>query len=178
MMFAGTRHCPHCGAAGAAVRVGAEQKRACPHGHGALVEVEIANDRAEECPRCGGLWMPVATFDRLCSDAEAQTAAAGLALPPPVPADPHVRYLKCPECGTLMSRTMYVKHSGVITSICRAHGIWLERDQVREIIEFIRSGGLARAKMIEAEELDSKRRALEFERRLDRTPTRIDPDGE
>jgi Zn-finger nucleic acid-binding protein len=80
-----------------------------------------------------------------------------------VPADPKVHYLPCPQCGKLMSRMNYAVRSGVIMDVCRTHGIWLDRDEIREIIEFIRSGGLDRARRIEKEELEEARKNISFE---------------
>src|SRR5208282_3235240 len=123
----------------------------------ALRAIQIANTPLEECLHCGGLWVDVSNFDRLCSDAEASQAATGLQLPPPVEFDPHVRYLKCPQCGTLMNRMNYAERSGIVMNVCRPHGIWLDRDEIRQIIEFIRAGGLDRARRIETQELQEAR---------------------
>ena len=103
-------------------------------------------------------------FDEICSDREAQTAALGLHLPPPVEADKHVRYIKCPQCTQLMSRKSYARGSGIVIDICKKHGIWLDRDELQRIVEFIRAGGLDRARQIEKQELDSERRTLEVQR--------------
>jgi len=113
--------------------------------------------------RCGGIWIGVEHFEFLCSNAEAQQAATGLRLPPPVPLDPHVRYLKCPQCMSLMNRMNYASRSGIIISVCRPHGIWLDRDRMLQIIEFIRAGGLDRARRIETEELKEAQSSADFQ---------------
>lgn len=115
---------------------------------------------------CGGLWIDVTSFDHICSDADAQTAATGLKLPPPAPIDTQVRYLTCPQCGKLMNRMNYAGRSGIVVGICRAHGIWLDRDEMRQIVEFIRTGGLDRARENEIEQLQRERRALDTEHRI------------
>jgi len=161
MMFLGSKFCPHCGAPAKPIAVGAQLGDSCPHCHSALTAIRIGACPAEECTRCGGLFLALADFDRVVSDTEAQTAALGLVLPPPPAIAPHAMYLPCPHCREPMTRTNYAHASGVITSICRPHGIWLERDQIRQIIEFIRSGGLERARQIEKEKIAAAQRALD-----------------
>lgn len=48
-----------------------------------------------------------------------------------------------------------------------AHGVWLDRDQMRQIVEFIGSLGLDRARALEQERLKATRRKLAVERRID-----------
>jgi Zn-finger nucleic acid-binding protein len=163
MMFMGSKFCPHCGSEIAVVTAGPETTRLCPRCSVRLEGVQVTNMPLEECTRCGGIWIDVTHFEYLCSNAEAQEAATGLRLPPPVAVDPHVRYLKCPQCSSLMNRMNYASRSGVIINVCRAHGIWLDRDGMREIIEFICAGGLDRARTLEKEELEAARREVEFD---------------
>jgi len=100
-----------------------------------LTDVQVADTPLDECLRCGGIWIDIAHFEYLCANADAQQAATGLRLPPPLPIEIHVRYLKCPQCAKLMNRMNYASRSGIIISVCRAHGIWLDRDEMRQIIE-------------------------------------------
>ncbi|HEX4125433.1 MAG TPA: zf-TFIIB domain-containing protein [Tepidisphaeraceae bacterium] len=156
MMFVGTKFCPHCGAAAEAVAPGTPTKHPCPRCDQPLTTVQVAKMPLEECMHCGGLWVSVATFDRICADSEAQAAASGLQLPPAPAAtfDAKIHYIKCPQCTTLMNRKNYAEHSGIIVNVCRAHGVWLDRDEIRRIIEFVRGGGLDRARRAEVEELE------------------------
>jgi Zn-finger nucleic acid-binding protein len=163
MMFAGTKFCPHCGVRVETILQGKDSERHCPRCQVKLEDVQVANTPLEECTRCGGLWIDVAGFEFICANTEAQNAATGMNLPPPVASDPHVHYLSCPTCGNLMSRTNYANRSGVIINVCRQHGIWLDRDEMRQVIEFVRAGGLDRARRIEKEELAEARRAVMFQ---------------
>jgi len=88
-----------------------------------------------------------------------QEAATGLRLPPPVALDAHVIYLKCPRCANVMNRMNYAGRSGIVINVCTPHGIWLDRDEIRQIIEYIRSGGLDHARKAEIEELRDAHRA-------------------
>jgi Zn-finger nucleic acid-binding protein len=165
----GTKFCPHCGAAAQAVAPGTPTKHSCPRCNEALTAVEVAKTPLEECMRCGGLWVDVASFDHICADAEAQAAASGLQLPP-APAgmfDAKVHYIKCPQCATLMNRKNYAEHSGIILNVCRAHGVWLDRDEIRQIIEFVHAGGLDHARRAEVEELQRARTSYSARSSLD-----------
>jgi hypothetical protein len=55
----------------------------------------------------------------------------------------------------------YAGRSGVVIEICRPHGIWLDRDQMRQIVQFIRAGGMDRTRAIEKEELRRQQLATE-----------------
>jgi len=85
----------------------------------------------------------------------------------PVTADPEkISYAPCPQCGQLMNRVNFARCSGVIVDVCKAHGIWFDRDELSGIVEFIRGGGLDVARQKE-------RRAIEFERQQLRTEQMI-----
>jgi Zn-finger nucleic acid-binding protein len=59
-----------------------------------------------------------------------------------------------------MNRSNFGMRSGVIIDVCRGHGTWFDRDELRRVIEFIRSGGLDLARQREIEQLrEAKRRA-------------------
>ena len=158
LMFAGTKFCPHCGVAveklGNILPAGA----ACPRCKAVLKRIVVNATPLDECTSCGGMWVSIGAFDHICSDEASQTAATGLQLPPPHPVDMRVHYISCPQCGKLMSRLNYGGGSGVIINVCRSHGIWLDRDELREIIDFIRAGGLDRMRVREHEHLESQRR--------------------
>ena len=50
-----------------------------------------------------------------------------------------------------MNRENYAGGSGIIIDVCKSDGIWLERDEMRQIVEFIRSGGLRKLEKENAE---------------------------
>ena len=64
----------------------------------------------------------------------------------------------------MMNRFNFADRSGVIIDKCAMHGIWFDRDELRRIVEFIRSGGLTLARERETEELKRQRMRLEAER--------------
>jgi Zn-finger nucleic acid-binding protein len=157
MMFLGSKFCPHCGARTEEITPGPNSNRTCPRCSLPLEDVKVTDTPLEECMHCGGIWIDITEFEFLCSNAEAQQAATGLRIPPPVPTDPKVRYLKCPQCANLMNRMNYAGCSGIVINVCGAHGIWLDRDRMRQIIEFIRTGSLDRARSVENQNLERAR---------------------
>src|SRR5438309_6428943 len=68
LAFIGSKFCPHCGKElvwPEDVETGLKCPR-CPGGP-AMTAVALAPDtHVLECPRCCGLWLPVATFGRIC----------------------------------------------------------------------------------------------------------------
>jgi Zn-finger nucleic acid-binding protein len=114
------------------------------------------------CLACGGLWLDRAMFEQLGASRERQGAVLG-ALPvppaPPVMALEPVRYRPCPACQQRMNRVNYAKRSGVILDVCRAHGLWFDRDELHQVLTFIEKGGLDRARERELEDLKEARRA-------------------
>jgi len=111
---------------------------------------------ALECGRCAGLWLGNAAFDLLMEKAaEAGSQKLPLFVGQPIrPSSPGFdsatqqksRYRPCPECEQLMWPRHYGRRSGVIIDVCRDHGIWFDADELPRILEWIRLGGLARAK--------------------------------
>lgn len=162
MMFRGSKFCPHCG------RPGVEWKPTdspllCPSCEVPLLRGEAGRYALHECEKCFGIWVDNATRDLLYRDAERE------AVPPspfgePVPTQsaplPPVRYVRCPQCRTLMHRTNFAQSSGVILDVCRQHGTWFDAQELQRVVEFIRSGGLDRAREREKAELAAERRRV------------------
>jgi Zn-finger nucleic acid-binding protein len=126
-----------------------------------------------ECAECGGLWVDPAILQTLCNDREHHTAViatlSARAAPRAAIADV-VRYVPCPACAKLMNRTNFSHISGVIIDVCRNHGIWLDRGELEHIIAFVESGGLAKQREREIEQLaDESRRLRALEARSGNT---------
>jgi len=181
LIFRGATHCSHCGARtfaadetpapeGTAGTTG-PAAHACPRCRAALVPTAIGSAILEECGPCGGVWVDADSFEQICRSREQQAAYVGagssLAAPSLGAAATHdsVQYVKCPACGQLMNRMNFARHSGVIVDVCRRHGTWFDRDELRRIVEFIREGGLDAARERERAELElDKQRLKERER--------------
>jgi Zn-finger nucleic acid-binding protein len=170
MVFTGAPHCSHCGARTfkPAPRT-ADDGRVCPRCEAALAVSAVGEAFLEECGACGGLWVDPASFQKIIARREQSAAYVGLGSPLPVPGHAvtpdRVRYLHCPDCGKLMNRLNFARHSGVIVDVCKSHGTWFDKDELRQIVEFIQAGGLEAAHEKELEKLKADVERMKDERR-------------
>jgi Zn-finger nucleic acid-binding protein len=58
-----------------------------------------------------------------------------------------------------MNRKNFGRSSGIIVDVCSRHGVWLDAGELPRVLEFVRSGGLARAERAEREEQQDARSA-------------------
>ena len=143
----------------------------CPVCAVALVPRSLAGVAIQECTTCRGIWVPAANFDALVAHAgehahlepTAGVQTAPLARPQHSTA---VAYRKCPSCGQMMNRKNFGRISGVIVDTCRAHGTWLDANELEQVAAFVAQGGLDRAA---AQEREDERIAASM-RVLDRIP--------
>jgi Zn-finger nucleic acid-binding protein len=168
MIFEGAKFCAFCGAETARAQK-SQTKLPCPKCKKSdLGLVELGHTPVHECAKCHGLWVEAATFDRICTDRERQSAVLGSASemfrPGRRDVDMKVQYVRCPVCTTHMHRVNFAKCSGIIVDVCKGHGTWFDRDELQHIVEFIRTGGLDLARDKEKAELEAARRRLEAAR--------------
>jgi Zn-finger nucleic acid-binding protein len=52
-----------------------------------------------------------------------------------------IRYIKCPECDTMMNRVNYGSKSGVVVDQCKEHGMWLDNGELVHLMEWKKAGG-------------------------------------
>jgi Zn-finger nucleic acid-binding protein len=163
MMFVGQKFCPHCGAQAQRTEVSPTTKEMCPRCQSAMEEVVVGKENLHECPKCEGIWADVDSLDRICQDREEQSAVLGMAAALPAADgsefEEKIRYLPCPICKKLMNRVNFANCSHVIVDVCKGHGTWFDKDELRRIVEFIRAGGMQESRTREIEELEAKRRA-------------------
>jgi Zn-finger nucleic acid-binding protein len=160
LMFVGAKHCSHCGEAVAPVAVGDRKLGDCPRCRSTLQTLEVEGLDLGECDRCDGMWIDVATFERVCADQEKQAAVLRSMKPPRATAASKIKYVPCPECRVLMNRSNFARSSGVIIDTCRKHGVWCDAEELPKIIEFIREGGVDLQRDKEKRQLDEQRREL------------------
>jgi Zn-finger nucleic acid-binding protein len=162
-LFRGTRFCAHCGAEAVREEAKPRPSRPCPECRRPLEPVKVGKVTLDECTRCGGLWVDTTSFHRVCEETERQaailSAAFSRAEPKGTPAAPQ-GYLPCPECRRLMNRQNFARVSGVLVDVCKGHGVWFNQGELRRIVEFIRAGGMARARAREKEDLRDERARL------------------
>jgi Zn-finger nucleic acid-binding protein len=166
LVFQGSRYCQHCGARAQRAE-SATAAHKCPRCRVELGQVTVGQADFQDCPKCAGLWLDKESFERVCQEREQQAAVLdfGAGAIQSVPAA-RINYIPCPECGQLMNRTNFARYSGVVVDVCRTHGTWFDRDELRQIVEFIRQGGLDQARTREKEKLVEERRALELEQTI------------
>ena len=167
MMFVGAKHCSSCGAKAEAAEVAGDITASCPRCRVPLESISVGSASLRECARCDGLWVDAESFERIVSEREEQSAVLGAAALLPKQGagggPDQVRYVPCPECGQLMNRVNFARCSGVVVDVCKGHGTWFDRDELRRIVEFIRAGGLGVSREREKREVEEERRKLRQE---------------
>lgn len=165
-IFKGMRFCPFCGkAAEQSEAIKSNIKLKCPRCEKVLGPVELGGARLHECSSCGGLWLDKDTFQKICDDKEQQEKALLYpVLLKPVDIDfadqPKRMYVPCPECGSLMQRRNFASCSGVIVDWCMAHGTWFDRQELQQIVAFIKDGGLTKLRKKQIENLQEEQNRL------------------
>jgi Zn-finger nucleic acid-binding protein len=142
---AGSKHCAQCSALLGLEGIEGPLGMRCPRCLTVeLVGVMVGTHHVGECMKCTGLFVEHPVLEHITRRAEQN---AGLRLRPlaPTPSEPErTVYLKCPACDVHMTRRGFADRSGVIVDICAKHGVWFDRDELAQVIEFVDSGGLAR----------------------------------
>ena len=128
--------------------------------------IMIGNSNLRECPQCEGLWADVDTLQQICTQQEKQAAVLGMPASTGEPSgvEKNIRYLPCPVCQKLMNRVNFAGCSHVIVDVCKAHGTWFDTDELRRVVEFIRSGGMEKARTHQIAQMEEERRRLEATR--------------
>jgi Zn-finger nucleic acid-binding protein len=168
MMFIGSRHCPHCGAESARAEDADATPLKCPRCRLEMTAIAVGSTSLRECAECSGLWVDVWALEKICAEREQQAAVLGSASiaahhPVNTSGSLNVRYVPCPRCEQLMNRINFARCSGVVVDICKGHGTWFDPDELRQIVEFIRAGGLEGARAREKHEIEEERRKLRTE---------------
>lgn len=167
-MAVDARYCMECGVKIDPQAIYAlDEGTRCSRCKGELRRRALGSTQVVECSACGGIWLSVQAFLRLCERAEATRACdESLADGKPAQAalEPEpVHYIPCPVCGCLMGRKNYGRSSGVIIDTCYAHGVWLDDRELARILAFIRAGGLDRERQREIERLHEEQRRTDAE---------------
>jgi Zn-finger nucleic acid-binding protein len=71
-----------------------------------------------------------------------------------------VHYIPCPVCSGIMNRSAFGRVSGVVVDVCRKHGVWFDAGELFEVVRFVVSGGLARARERELVDMADEERRL------------------
>ncbi len=173
MVSVHARHCGHCGAAivPAAARNEMPSDLACPSCKSVmLTKTHLGDVEVDQCSHCGGVWLRQDLFDQVSAEKEVRGRALGVL---PIASGPQaigtgpVRYRPCPVCKRMMNRYNYARISGVIIDGCKNDGLWFDKDELRQVLEFIQGGGLDKSHAREVARLDEEQRAKAQMARMD-----------
>src|SRR4051812_38758319 len=153
-MFVGSKFCQYCGVATEKAAAADDPVVSCPICQSAMTALRLGQTCLHECSSCQGIWLETESFRRICAEQERQADILGAAASSKVPvATPpkNFRYRGCPICQRLMNRYNFANASGVVIDSCAAHGVWFDRDELRQVVQFIRAGGVELAAQRERE---------------------------
>jgi Zn-finger nucleic acid-binding protein len=159
-----SRFCVACGVAFAPQPLPCDGRELpCPACDTRMPPSQVAGIAVNECPGCHGIWVAGDHFDALVKRAAKRREERSPTADAPRhargnPLERGVRYRRCPECDQFMLRSNYKRSSGVILDECRAHGTWLDADELEQVAGFILAGGRTSA-MLEAEHAEAERSA-------------------
>lgn len=163
--FAAVSRSAHfCGACGAPLvepQAEAGPPLPCPACATPMPRRTVGQTSIHACEACGGLWLEGRVLDTLvASEARREALLAGLP-EERAPGVGEIRYRACPECQKFMNRVNYAKVSKVIVDVCRDHGTWFDRDELRRVLAFIDQGGLEKARAREIQDLQMEKARLQ-----------------
>jgi Zn-finger nucleic acid-binding protein len=161
-MFAGAKFCSHCGAKGNRSEAPGDESRLCPRCQIAMNSVTVGSTKMLECVQCEGIWVDVETLQQLSADREKQAfvSSSPSGLDQPLELEKTVRYVPCPVCHELMNRVQFAQCSHVIVDVCKEHGTWFDKNELQRAVQFIRAGGLEKARGQQIEQLKEEQRRL------------------
>ena len=177
-IFHGHVHCPHCGVTvGVPARAnpdGSTTARTCPvcTTSSELVARLVGDVLLDECSGCHGVWLDAAAVNRVVRDRQMSSLGNLRQMTPPEPglSSPQAAgstaapvaarrmYIGCPDCGQIMNRVNFARHSGIILDVCRGHGTWFDESELSRIVNFVMKGGVEESQRREIESLREQTR--------------------
>jgi Zn-finger nucleic acid-binding protein len=172
--LAGDRSCRHCSSLLATLRCASCFELSFPHAlrcHGCGAELGLTPDPAPSdqacpdckvtlrsfhasagtllaCDGCGGQLVTHTLLRALLEQREALGSAAPSAdIPRANPLATPVRYRACPHCRQMMNRKNFGGTSGIVIDVCSLHGTFFDAGELPRVLDFVRRGGLARARV-------------------------------
>jgi len=138
----------------------------CPCCNERLAAHESGGWTVYPCEHCSGLWMtsavrerfeelyesvPAQRFERSDGGTSASEISRRVLRRGVQDAGTNQPYRLCPQCRQQMARRRYGRVSGVIVDECLGHGVWFDPGEFSRAVEFLRSGGIAKAREYEAD---------------------------
>ncbi|MCJ8318057.1 MAG: zf-TFIIB domain-containing protein [Colwellia sp.] len=121
------------------------KNRQCPRCKEALTAFQFNHYQLDRCSCCEGLWLEPDKFKVLTSEFDVYRDDNSDPLFIRKPTPKAEGYLPCACCSKLMTRQNFKDISGVIIDLCIACGIWLDKNELKQIRSFVASGGLGRS---------------------------------
>jgi Zn-finger nucleic acid-binding protein len=154
-------YCPSCGRSlGLEPIAVSEASLDCPRCPGHLAVFASEPGRLYDCASCGGQFVE----HPLIRDLLERREVCGALVPRRAYSAPslhqeRVKYVPCPSCKALMNRQNFGGASGIIVDLCAKHGIWFDSGELPRVLEFVESGGLARERRRQIDQLRQRARA-------------------
>lgn len=139
----------------------------CPRCQSDLRKQAVGPNRVERCASCHGVWISAGEFNELIGDLDRLEAVRVRELPHRAGEEP-LGYVACPRCDEMMVRRNFGRTSGILVDTCKKHGIWLDRGELRRVVEYLAQ----RAR----DELVAERRGPPAHRRPPAPPPAPDPE--
>ncbi len=95
----------------------------------------------EQCKHCHGIFLDYGELEaimerEIIKNNKYDFKKLRQILDNPISKEKEIKYKKCPECKTMMSRLNYKQKSGVIIDCCISCGYWLDGGELRQIMEW------------------------------------------
>ncbi len=152
--YCGTRNDIDLTDAEKSVNLRPDLKRICPICHTQMKTINVGKKLPlyiERCDSCYGIFFDIGELETMIESSVKGSRNVDLIKLAQISEHPRhidiVTYRKCPVCQKMMQRKNFMKRSGVITDVCREHGVWLDSGELRHIMEWVKTGGMKRAKV-------------------------------
>ncbi len=133
------------------VQQGPKTDHPCPRCDRSLRSLNIGSSRpfyVERCEHCLGLFFDPGELDLLLHESVTPALSidhqriSDIIEQESVSDFRQVRYVQCPVCRDLMVRKSYGRRAGVVTDVCRPHGVWLDGGELGQLLKWTQAGGL------------------------------------
>lgn len=128
---------------------GVMNDRDCPICHEPMETIDVGEKipfLIERCASCYGLFFDNEELDEMIEASVKGSRNVDLKALSELTENPRhidiIVYRRCPVCQKMMDRRNYRHRSGVILDVCTEHGVWLDPGELRQIMEWVKSGGL------------------------------------
>ena len=127
-----------------------ETERVCPNCEVFLETLIIDEGKElyiEQCKHCYGIFLDYGELEaimerEIIKSDKYDFEKVRQILDNPIVKEKSIKYKKCPECHTMMSRLNYKQKSGVIMDRCLRCGYWLDAGELRQIMEWAKLSGV------------------------------------